>query len=62
MEDRDRRGIALMAFGFFFLVAFVGAEPGAWRIAWMSVAWIIFLVGFVTIIADRKDDNGKEES
>ena len=62
MEDQDRRAIAMMALGFFFLVAFVGTEPGTWRIAWMAVAWIIFLFGFVIMIADRKDDDGEEES
>ncbi len=62
MEGQDRRAIAMMALGFFFLVAFVGTEPGNWKTAWMAVAWIVFFIGFVTMIADRKDDDGEEES
>ena len=55
MGGRERRSIAMMAFGFFFLIAFVDVAPGPWRIAWMSVAWIIFLIGFVNMISERAD-------
>jgi hypothetical protein len=55
MEGRERRSIALMAFGFFFLIAFVDTEPGAWRTVWVSVAWIIFLIGFFNMVAERRE-------
>ena len=58
MDGRDKRAIAMMAFGFFFQFAFQDIGPGWWRFAFLGIAWLCFLIGFVNLISERSDREG----
>jgi hypothetical protein len=52
MEGRERRSIAFMALGFFLLVATIDSPPSVWRTAFLVVAWITFIIGFINMVAE----------